>query len=87
MPRIQVLEGVRIVDLSHAHAGPFGTQILGDMGADVIKIEPPNTGELTRAFYPGLGEGMSYYYLRNRKRTGKTFLSAFAASRSFRQQR
>ncbi|MFC1861817.1 CaiB/BaiF CoA transferase family protein [Chloroflexota bacterium] len=70
MARLQLLKGIRVVDLTHAHAGPFGTQILGDMGAEVIKIEAPNIGELTRVFYPTAGEGISYYYLalnRNKK--------------------
>ncbi|MBE0415651.1 MAG: CoA transferase [Dehalococcoidia bacterium] len=60
------LTGVRIVDLSQAHAGPYGTQILGDMGAEVIKVETP-AGDLVRMpLFPGGG----YYNLalnRNKK--------------------
>ena len=70
MSRLQLLKGVRIVDLSHAHAGPLCTQILADMGAEVIKIESPNIGELTRVLYPFVEEGISYYYFalnRNKK--------------------
>ncbi|MDY6879712.1 MAG: CoA transferase [Desulfatiglans sp.] len=63
------LNSVRILDLSQAHAGPYGSQILGDLGAEVIKIEPPRRGDIARALSPNIrGEG--YYTLalnRNKK--------------------
>jgi len=42
------LEGIRVVDLTAMASGPFATALLGDQGADVIKVEPPGTGDLIR---------------------------------------
>ncbi len=44
----KALEGVRILDFSHLLQGPFATQMLGDMGADVIKIERAGAGDMFR---------------------------------------
>ena len=43
------LAGYRIIDVTQMLSGPMATMVLGDQGADVIKVEPPNTGDLTRA--------------------------------------
>lgn len=59
MPKL--LEGVRVLDLSHTLAGPFATMILADLGADVIKVEPPG-GDETRHWAPHV-DGVSAYYL------------------------
>lgn len=56
------LKGVRILDFTRAMAGPFGTMILGDLGADVVKIEPPG-GDDTRGWSPPEVNGISSYFL------------------------
>ena len=45
------LDGVRVIDLSRVLAGPFATMLLADLGADVVKVEPPS-GDETRAWGP-----------------------------------
>jgi len=47
---LHALEGVTVLDLSHALAGPFCSMMLGDYGAKVIKIEPPGAGDIARAW-------------------------------------
>jgi crotonobetainyl-CoA:carnitine CoA-transferase CaiB-like acyl-CoA transferase len=55
------LAGIRVVDLTQVVLGPFATQVLGDMGADVIKVESP-TGDQTRQIGPSRTRGMGSYY-------------------------
>jgi glutaryl-CoA transferase len=57
------LAGVRVVDLTRALAGPYCTLMLGDQGADVVKIEMPGTGDETRDWAPPHIRGISAYYL------------------------
>ena len=60
---VGALEGVRIIDLSRVLAGPFCTMILGDLGAEVIKIEHNENGDETRGWGPPFVNGESAYYL------------------------
>jgi crotonobetainyl-CoA:carnitine CoA-transferase CaiB-like acyl-CoA transferase len=63
------LAGLRVIDLTRVLAGPFATQSLGDLGAEVLKIEPPGGGDETRRFPPFV-DGESHYFLginRNKK--------------------
>ena len=64
------LDRVRVVDLTRALAGPYCTLILGDMGAEVIKVELPGSGDETRVWGPPFLEGESSYFMsinRNKK--------------------
>ena len=56
------LAGIRVIDLTAAVLGPVATQILGDLGADVIKVEPPE-GEMMRGIGPARNPGMAAYFL------------------------
>src|SRR5215204_3028516 len=58
------LDGISVLDLSRALAGPFAAMTLGDLGADVLKVEEPGRGDPTRDFPPFWGgDGESCYYL------------------------
>lgn len=56
------LAGIRILDLTRVLAGPFATMLLGDAGADVVKVEPP-AGDDTRQWGPPWAGGESAYFL------------------------
>lgn len=62
------LHGVRVLDLSRILAGPHCTMILGDLGADVVKVEPPAGDETRRWGPPFYGETAAYYYAANRNK-------------------
>ncbi len=67
------LEGIKVLDLTRALAGPYCSMMLGDMGADVIKVEMPKTGDETRAWGPPFINGESGYFLSvNRNKRGMT---------------
>jgi crotonobetainyl-CoA:carnitine CoA-transferase CaiB-like acyl-CoA transferase len=64
------LAGIRVVDLTRVLAGPFATQVLGDLGADVIKVEPPDRGDDTRHFPPHRAGESHYFVAINRSKRG-----------------
>ena len=64
------LEGIRILDLTRVLSGPYCTMLLGDLGAEVIKVERPGDGDDTRAFAPPFQGDQAAYFLsinRNKK--------------------
>ncbi len=64
------LAGVRVLDLTRILAGPFATQRLGDLGAEVLKVENPDGGDDTRGWGPPFKNGVSTYFFslnRNKK--------------------
>lgn len=66
----QALEGIKVLDLSRALAGPYCTMMLADMGAEVIKVEMPGKGDDSRSWGPPFVEGESAYFMsinRNKK--------------------
>jgi len=76
------LQGLRVLDFTRVLAGPFCTMLLGDMGAEVIKIEDPDHGDDTRAWAPFVG-GWSTYFLtvnRNKKSVALDLKSAEGAA-------
>src|SRR5207247_192409 len=68
--RIGPLDGIRVLDLTRVLAGPLCTMILGDLGADVIKVERPETGDDTRGWGPPYVDGgdAAYFYSVNRNK-------------------
>ncbi|MHC1598852.1 MAG: CaiB/BaiF CoA transferase family protein [Candidatus Methanofastidiosia archaeon] len=67
---MSVFEGIKIIDLTQALSGPFTSTMLGDQGADIIKIEVPGIGDNSRAWGPPFVNGVSSYFIsvnRNKK--------------------
>ena len=60
---MQPLNGIRVLDLSRVLAGPICAQNLGDLGADVIKVERPGRGDDTRSWGPPFQEGEAAYFM------------------------
>jgi len=72
------LTGIRVTDLTRIIAGPFCTQMLGDMGAEVIKIEPPKDGDPLRA-QGVIKEGLSWYYASNNRNKKSLAVNLYSA--------
>ena len=67
------LDNIRILDMSRVLAGPWAAQLLGDYGADVVKIERPEAGDDTRQWGPPwLGDESAYYLSTNRNKRSVT---------------
>ena len=68
------LENIKVLDLTHMLAGPYASMLIADLGAEVVKVEPPGKGEITRGLYkdhPDYSlDGVSPYHItlaRNKK--------------------
>src|SRR5690242_311560 len=59
MPGVEFLplEGIRVVDVTTSLAGPYCTEVLGALGAEVVKVEPPETGDEARTWGPPFAPG------------------------------
>jgi crotonobetainyl-CoA:carnitine CoA-transferase CaiB-like acyl-CoA transferase len=64
---MRALDGMKVLDLTRTLAGPFCTMLLGDMGADIIKVEKVGKGDETREFTPPKWDGISAYYLASNR--------------------
>ena len=63
---VDSLAGIRILDLTRILAGPYATMILGDLGAEIIKIEQPEVGDEARGFGPFKNDFSLYFMSINR---------------------
>jgi crotonobetainyl-CoA:carnitine CoA-transferase CaiB-like acyl-CoA transferase len=64
-----VLDGIRVVEMTEALAGPYCAMLLGDLGADVIKVERPATGDQSRGWGPPfVGDVSAYFLAANRNK-------------------
>jgi len=69
---VGALSNIRILDLTRVLAGPYASMILGDMGADIIKIERPDTGDDSRSFGPYVNGESAYFMSINRNKRSMT---------------
>lgn len=66
------LEGIRVLDMARVLSGPHCSMILGDLGAEVIKIEKPDEGDMVRANFPRVNGTATYFYAHNRNKKSVT---------------
>lgn len=66
------LDNIKVLDLTRVLAGPYATMLLADLGADVIKIEMPNTGDDSRGFGPYINNESAYFMSINRNKKSMT---------------
>lgn len=76
------LAGIRVLDLTRVLAGPFCAMMLGDMGAEVIKLEEPGKGDDTRSWPPFLGGEATYFMAVNRNKKSITLNMKAAAGQA-----
>lgn len=69
---MKTLEGIRVLDLSQALSGPFCTMQLADHGAEVIKVEAPDGGDITRKWLPQINGKSAYFTTHNRNKKSVT---------------
>ena len=62
------LRGIKVLDFTHVLSGPYATMLLGDMGADIIKIEKKGSGDPLRSTPPLINEQSAYYFCSNRNK-------------------
>jgi len=68
--RFEILEGIKIIDFSHVFQGPMCTQLLGDFGSDIIKIERPGSGDWSRSWGPFINDvSLPFLSLNRNKRS------------------
>jgi crotonobetainyl-CoA:carnitine CoA-transferase CaiB-like acyl-CoA transferase len=72
VPADQPLKGIRVLDLTRVLAGPYCAMLLGDMGAEVIKVEEPGKGDDTRGWPPFAGGESTYFMSVNRNKKSIT---------------
>lgn len=66
------LDNIRVLDLTRVLAGPYATMLLADLGADVIKVEMPGTGDDSRHFGPFVNNESAYFMAINRNKRSMT---------------
>ena len=69
---MKALENLVVLDLTRVLAGPYSAMMMGDFGANIIKIEQPGVGDDSRAFGPFVGKESAYYMSLNRNKRSMT---------------